>query len=81
MKVLYFAWLAERLGHPEETFETELRTADELRRHLQELYPDQAEIFADPHTLRIAVNQQLVDWSHPLTPNDEIALFPPMTGG
>ena len=83
MKILYFAWLAERLGCPEEhiTKPDSLKTADDLRLLIQQRHPEQATILDDPDGLRVAVNHHLVDWQHPITDKDEIALFPPMTGG
>ncbi|NQY81550.1 MAG: molybdopterin converting factor subunit 1 [Alphaproteobacteria bacterium] len=83
MKILYFAWLAERLGCPEEDLPLpqEVKNADDVRRFLQQRYPEQAAILDDPAALRVAVNQQLVDWDYPVQCNDEVALFPPMTGG
>ncbi len=83
MKILYFAWLAERLGCPEEqiTKPDNVQTADDLRLLIQQRYPEQAAILDKPDALRVAVNQNLVDWQHPLTEDDEIAFFPPMTGG
>jgi|TARA_B110000459_G_C16159208_1_gene294366 molybdopterin synthase sulfur carrier subunit len=37
--------------------------------------------FSDLTTIRIAVNQEYVDLDHPIKPGDEIAFFPPVTGG
>ena len=83
MKILYFAWLAERLGCPEEqiTKPDHVKTADDLRLFLQKQYPEQAAILDDPEALRVAINQNLSSWSQTITDHDEIALFPPMTGG
>jgi molybdopterin synthase sulfur carrier subunit len=40
-----------------------------------------SETFSDLTTIRIAVNQEYVDLYHPIKPGDEIAFFPPVTGG
>jgi molybdopterin synthase sulfur carrier subunit len=40
-----------------------------------------SETFSDLTTIRIAVNQEYVDFDHPIKPGDEIAFFPPVTGG
>jgi molybdopterin synthase sulfur carrier subunit len=40
-----------------------------------------SETFSDLTTIRIAVNQEYVDLDHPIKPGDEIAFFPPVTGG
>ena len=39
-----------------------------------------AEALADPNVF-CAVNQRVVDEQHPLRATDEVAFFPPMTGG
>lgn len=83
MKILYFAWLAERIGHPEEeiVLPKEVTTADDVRCYLQARYPELAALLENRDSLRVAVNQSLVDWNQPVTSDDELALFPPMTGG
>ena len=40
-----------------------------------------AEALADLSVVRVAVNQEYVAMSHPVARDDEIALFPPVTGG
>ena len=37
--------------------------------------------FADLSVVRVAVNQEYVTLDHPVTAEDEVALFPPVTGG
>jgi molybdopterin synthase sulfur carrier subunit len=39
------------------------------------------EAFSDISNIRIAVNQEYVDIDHPVQAGDEIAFFPPVTGG
>ena len=43
--------------------------------------PGHAAAFADPRQLRAAVNQDFATPDHPVAANDEVAFFPPVTGG
>jgi molybdopterin converting factor small subunit len=43
--------------------------------------PGHAAAFADPRQVRAAVNQDFVALGHPVTSGDEVAFFPPVTGG
>ncbi|MGH6974502.1 MAG: MoaD/ThiS family protein, partial [Stellaceae bacterium] len=43
--------------------------------------PGFAEALKDRRTLRVAVNRRHVGWDALLKPGDEVALFPPVTGG
>jgi molybdopterin synthase sulfur carrier subunit len=43
--------------------------------------PGFAEALADLNVVRVAVNQEYVALDHPVRPGDEVALFPPVTGG
>ena len=83
MKVLYFAWLRSRIGVGEETVEPppEVATAADLMAWLAERSPGHAAAFKDPSAIRVAVNQQHVLPDAPLTRVEEIAFFPPVTGG
>ena len=38
-------------------------------------------VFSDLSLIRVAVNQEYVDLDHAITTGDEIAFFPPVTGG
>lgn len=81
MDVLYFAWVRERIGIARETVETNAKTVNELVQELQAREDRYAAAFADLSALRVAVDQQLVDFDASLDGVREVAFFPPMTGG
>ena len=83
MKLLYFAWVREKLGKQEEelTPPEDVRTVGELLRWLRGLDADHAEALADENVLRVAVDQQHADFDTPISGAREIAFFPPVTGG
>ncbi|HYD98207.1 MAG TPA: molybdopterin converting factor subunit 1 [Alphaproteobacteria bacterium] len=83
MKLLYFAWLRARIGTGSETIELPegVRDVAGLVAWLRGRGPAYAEALADLAAIRVAVNQDYVDLDHPLAPGDEVALFPPVTGG
>ena len=83
MKVLYFAWLRTRVGHAEDQVMLPKGVGDVrgLIDHLRKQGPNYAEALKDLNTVRVAVNHDYVKLDHPLKPTDEVALFPPVTGG
>ncbi len=83
MKILYFAWLRQRTGLGQETVEppAEVRDVAGLIDWLRTRGPNYAEALRDISALRIAVNQEFAQLDAAIAPGDEIALFPPMTGG
>ena len=83
MRLLYFAWLRAKIGIAEERIDPAADIIDvaALLRWLRTRGPGYAEALQDLSVVRVAVNQEYVPTSHPLRPDDEIALFPPMTGG
>jgi len=81
MQVLYFAWVRERIGLPREEVQTEAATVADLVRELSAREARYAAAFEDLSALRVAVDQQLVDFDAPLIGAREVAFFPPMTGG
>jgi sulfur-carrier protein len=82
VKILYFASLREALGCAAETVELPagVATVAALRRHLAA----RGEAWAALEThrnLRSAVNQQVAGPDAPVAAGDEVAFFPPVTGG
>ncbi len=83
LHVLYFAWLRERAGRSEEvlTLPEGVGRVSELVAWLRARDPAGAATFAEPALVRCAVNQDLVGPDAPVSPGDEVAFFPPVTGG
>lgn len=81
LDVLYFAWVRERIGLPKERVETEAATVAELVVELVAREERYAAAFADVSALRVALDQELAEFSAPLAGVREVAFFPPMTGG
>ncbi|MBP6012729.1 MAG: molybdopterin converting factor subunit 1 [Alphaproteobacteria bacterium] len=83
MKLLYFAWVRQKIGRGEETIEVprEAGTVGDLIAWLRGRGDGYADAFADVKRLRAAVNQEHVDFSAPIRQGDEVAFFPPVTGG
>jgi sulfur-carrier protein len=79
--VLYFAWVRERIGLPKERVTTSAATVAELVAELVAREERYAVAFADLSALRVAVDQELMDFDAPLAGVREVAFFPPMTGG
>jgi molybdopterin synthase sulfur carrier subunit len=81
MKVLYFAWLRERIGASREEVESGAATVMELVEELRAREPRYAAAFADLASIRVAIDQELADYDAPLAGAREVAFFPPVTGG
>jgi molybdopterin synthase sulfur carrier subunit len=83
MKLLYFAWLRAQIGRAEEelTLPFEVRDVGGLLDWLKTRGPGYAEALRDLSVVRVAVNQDYVGNEHPVRDGDEVALFPPVTGG
>lgn len=79
--VLYFAWVRERVGVPCERIETSAETVADLVEELRAREERYAAAFADISALRVALDQELAEFSAPLSGAREVAFFPPMTGG
>ncbi|MFE3838269.1 molybdopterin converting factor subunit 1 [Pseudogemmobacter sonorensis] len=81
IEVLYFAWLRERVGLPRERVETGAATVAGLVEELIARGEGYALAFQDRASLRVALDQEMAEFSSPLAGVREVAFFPPMTGG
>ena len=83
MKVLYFAWVRERIGLPEETVEppASVRTVGDLIGWLSGRGEAYAYAFEKPTVIRAAIDHTHVKPDAMIAGAREIAFFPPMTGG
>ena len=81
MKIKYFAWIKEITKNEEEEINiNEIDNLDKLKELLMTRYPDLIKHF-DKDILRFAVNQEYIAQNINLYPKDEIAVFPPVSGG
>jgi molybdopterin synthase sulfur carrier subunit len=83
MKLLYFAWIRERVGKPEEEIAVpaSVATVAELVEWLKGRGEEYAHAFDNPKVVRAAIDKVHVRPEAKISGAREIALFPPMTGG
>jgi len=83
VKLLYFAWVRERVGRDEEVVEPPagVATVADLMTWLAERGEEYAFAFENPKVIRAAINRTHVKASAPIAGAKEVAFFPPMTGG
>jgi len=83
VKILYFAWLRERVGRTEEDIEppADVATVGDLIAWLAGRGEDYAHAFANPRVVRAAIDRTHVKADTAIAGAREIAFFPPMTGG
>ena len=83
MKLVYFAWVRERIGKPEEqiVLPPGLITVEDLVRWLRARGEEYAHAFENPKVVRAAIDRRHVKPDAAIAGAGEIAFFPPMTGG
>jgi molybdopterin synthase sulfur carrier subunit len=81
--VLYFARLKESLNYSTEEMELPegVKTISQLKTHLAKRGEAWANLFNGKQTIRAAINHALVDNVAAVKDGDEVAFFPPVTGG
>jgi molybdopterin synthase sulfur carrier subunit len=83
VKLLYFAWVRERVGKGEEVVEPPagVATVAELMTWLAGRGEEYAFAFENPKVIRAAINRTHVKPNATIVGAKEVAFFPPMTGG
>jgi molybdopterin synthase sulfur carrier subunit len=83
IKLVYFAWVRERIGRPDETAELPpgIATVGDLVGWLKTRGEQYAYAFENEGVVRAAIDQVHVKRDAPLAGAREVAFFPPMTGG
>ncbi|WEX07608.1 molybdopterin converting factor subunit 1 [Chelativorans sp. AA-79] len=83
MKLVYFAWVRERIGREAEevALPGEVKTVADLLEWLKARGGGYAAALEHPQVIRVAIDHEHVDHDTKLSDDGEVALFPPMTGG
>ena len=83
MKVVYFAWVRERIGKGDEDLAppADVRTVGQLIEWLSGRGEEYAHAFEKAKFIRAAIDRKHVKHEAPIEGAREIAFFPPMTGG
>ena len=83
IQLIFLARLRERFGVSREAYALTagIDTVDALLAALRRRGGAFAEELAEGRAFRVAVNQEVVALDHPVTAADEVAIFPPVTGG
>ena len=82
MIIKYFAWIKNITNIEEEKVDdkniTDVKT---LKEFLLKKYPELSQYMKDDEFIRVAINLEYVTTNKTIDPKDEIALFPPVSGG
>lgn len=83
MQLLYFGWVRIKMGKDRENMDLPdgVTNVRDLIEALRDRGAEYEEALNDISMVRVAVNQELTDLDAAVANDDEIALFPPMTGG
>ena len=84
LKLLFFASLRERFefSQKEISLTKQVRTAEEFLLDMsKQIGGDWVDLFENKNMYKLAINQELSSWKDPIHEGDELAIFPPITGG
>ena len=83
MKIIYFSWLKENLGISEENVvpPKNINNINDLINWLSKKSTKHKKILLKSKNIKCAINQEIVNKNNKIKKNDEIAFFPPFTGG
>ena len=82
MIIKYFAWLKNITNIDEEIInDSSITDVDSLKEYLCKKYPKMNKHFNEDDLIRVAINLSYTLNNKKINSNDEIALFPPVSGG
>lgn len=83
MKILYFAWLRERLNRASDEVSppASVETLDDLIVWLRANDEALDLAMTNPAQFKLSKNARIVPWDTPIEGAETIAILPPMTGG
>jgi molybdopterin synthase sulfur carrier subunit len=83
VKLVYFAWVRERIGKPEEVLELpeSVISVGDLLDHLKTLGEEYEVALEHDRVIRVALDQEHAHHTDAIAGVREIGIFPPMTGG
>ena len=83
LKIVYFASLKDKIGRSEETLELPagVENLTQLVEALSAMHGDAWSAVINGSTILSAVNHEMCEPSQTIKDGDEIAFFPPVTGG
>ncbi|MEP2103011.1 MAG: molybdopterin converting factor subunit 1 [Parasphingorhabdus sp.] len=83
LKIVYFAWVRERLGRDQDNIDCpeNVETVGQLLEFIRSEDVAYEDVFADIEKLRFALDQDFVGLDAAIDTAKELAIFPPVTGG
>lgn len=83
MKILYFSWIKDKLGksHEDIQLNDNVKTINDLITSLKQTNENYLDVFKDTSSIKVSINMETAGFEDSINDNDEVAFFPPMTGG